>query len=522
MAATEMTFEKTIPQDRAAVGAEQTSMEQSRRIRLVICLSIVLIVTAKLLFYSTELLRDPDNWWQVKVGLDILANRAIPVVDTYSHTFAGQPWIAKEWLGQVLLASGYKALGWNGVVFITVSAVGLMTFILTWYLSAALKPVVTIAVVMIITVFVSGVYNARPLIFSLPIIVLWTAMLFQAARDRQAPPFWLLGVIALWANLHGTFTFGFVIAAFAGLDFLARARLSQPRLLAKWILFGLLCPLVTMINPYGLKAILATFTVASGNEAVAYINEWSPFNARTDVFLEVLLLIVVAALLITRVRIRWTYAAFFIFTLHLFLAYSRFQYLWLLLVPIVLAADIAEQFPALSTRKWMGESRDILERAVAKYFHRISAVIVACWFAVAALFLNFSTAAPSDNTAASGALAFAKTHGLSGNVMNAYNFGGTLIFHGIKTYIDGRTDQLFLNGFMNATVKMGTAAGKPVLQKSIDEHAIRWALLEPDDETIPFFNELSGWRKAYDDKFAVIYVNDNSPTSACEKECQGQ
>jgi hypothetical protein len=509
MAATEMTLEKTIPQPMRTFGDENVSMEQSRRIRLTICLSLVLIVTAKLFFYASELLRDPDNWWQVKVGLDMLASRTIPAVDTYSHTFAGQPWIAKEWLGQVLLATGYKSFGWSGVIFLTVSAVGLMTFILAWCLSAVLKPIVTIVVVMVITFFVSAVYNARPLIFSLPIMVLWTAMLFQAARDRQAPPFWLLGLIALWANLHGTFTFGFVIAAFAGLDFLARVRLSQPRLLAKWIAFGLLCPLVTLINPYGVKAILATFTVASGNEAVARISEWNPFNARTDGFSEVLLLTVVAALLVTRIRIRWTYAAFFIFTLHLFLAYSRFQYIWLLLVPIVLAADVAEQFPALSTRRWLGETRDTLERAVVKHFYRISCMMVAGWLAGAAIFLNYSTVSPSDRTSASNALAFAQTHSLSGNVLNAYNFGGTLIFHDIKTYIDGRTDQLFLNGFMNATFEMGTAAGKPILQKTIEDHNIKWALLEPDDKRIPFFNELSGWRKAYDDKFAVVYVNDN-------------
>ena len=332
---------------------------------------------------------------------------------------------------------------------------------------------------------------------------------FKLPGTGRAPPFWLLGLIALWANLHGTFTFGFVIAAFAGLDFLARTRLSQPRTLAKWVAFGLLCPLVTLINPYGIKAILATFTVASGNEAVAYISEWNPFNARTDVLSEILLLIVISALLVTRIRIRWTYAAFFIFTLHLFLAYSRFQYLWLLLVPVILAADIAEQFPALSTGRWMQEKRDVLERAIAKHYRRITGVIVASWFAIAAIFLNFSTVTPSDETSASGALAYARTHDLSGNVLNSYNFGGTLIFHGIKTYIDGRTDQLFLNGFMNATIKMGTAAGKPILQKTIEEHAIKWALLKADDERIPFFNELSGWRKAYDDKFAIIYVNDN-------------
>ena len=509
MAATEMDFGKTSPQGVSGLGHEQALMEQSRRIRLVICLLMVLAVTAKLLFYSSELLKDPDNWWQVKVGLDMLANRVIPVADTYSHTFAGQPWIAKEWLGQVLLASGYKSFGWSGVIAITVSSVGLMTFILTWYLSAALKPLVAIGVVLVATFYTSPVYNARPLIFSLPIIVLWTALLFQAARERRPPPFWLLALIALWANLHGTFTFGFVIAAFAGLDFLARARLSQPRVLVQWIAFGLLCPLVTLINPYGMNAILATFTVASGNEAVAYISEWNPFNARTDVLSEALLLLVVAALLITRTRIRWTYAAFFIFTLHLFLAYSRFQYLWLLLVPIVLATDIAKQFPALSTRHWMGEARDGLERAIARHYRRITGVIVVGWFTACAAFLNFSTVAPSDATSASGALAFAQEQGLSGNVLNSYNFGGTLIFRGIKTYIDGRTDQLFLNGFMNATIEMGTAAGKPILQKTIEDHNIKWALLTPDDARIPFFNELSGWKQAYKDEFAVVYVNGN-------------
>jgi hypothetical protein len=509
MSVTEMNMQKTAGQEADPLRDELSAMQQSRRIRLVICLLLVLIVTAQLCLSPAGLLLDPDNWWQVKVGLDIVANRAVPAVDTYSYTFAGQPWIAKEWLGQVLLAAGYTVFGWNGVVFVTISAVALMMFILTWYLSAALKPMVTIAAALAITFLAGSVYNARPLIFSLPIIVLWTAALFGAARDRQAPPFWLLTLIVLWANLHATFTFGFVIAAFAGLDFLSRVRLSQPKLLVKWIAFGLLCPLVAMINPYGVKAILATFTVASGNEAVPFITEWSPFNAQTDHFSEGALLIVVAALLLTGTRIRWTYAAFFIFTLHLFLAYSRFQYLWLLLIPIVLAAEIAQQFPALSAQKWMAEARDALEQTIVRYVRRISGAIVACWLAVAAIFLNFSAVTPSDTMSAAGALAFARAHNLSGNVLNSYNFGGTLIFHGIKTYVDGRTDQLFLDGFSNAAAEMGTPSGKPILRREIDERAIKWALLTADDSRIAFFNELAGWRKAYEDKFALIYVNEN-------------
>ncbi|WEZ83055.1 hypothetical protein P6U16_19430 [Rhizobium sp. 32-5/1] len=463
-------------------------------------------VTLFLCLYARTLLQDPDNWWQVKVGLDLLASRTIPTVDTYSHTFAGQPWIAKEWLAQVILGAGYSIFGWSGVAFITVTAVAAAMFLLAWSLSASLKPTIAIAVTLAITIAVGPVYNARPLIFSFPIIVLWTALLFQAARETRSPPFWALSLILLWANLHATFTFGFVIAAFAGLDCLSRVWFRQPKLIAKWVLFGLLCVLVAMINPYGFKAILATFTVASGNEAVSFIDEWMPFNARSDVGAEVALLIVVAAILISGLRVRWTYAAFFVFTLHLFLSYSRFQYLWLLLVPVVLAVDVAVQFPVLSRQKWLMEPRERLEKALSAYAGRISAVLVACWVATAVVFISYSTVAPAAKNFVSGALAYARQQGLTGNVFNAYDFGGSLIFHGIKTYIDGRTDQLFLGGFTQATIDMGTSAGKPILEAQLERYDIRWALLTVKDNRIPFFQELPGWRQVYDDEFSVIYV----------------
>ena len=108
-------------------------------------------------------------------------------------------------------------------------------------------------------------------------------------------------------------------------------------------------------------------------------------------------------------------------------------------------------------------------------------------------------------TAASGALAYARDHQLSGNVLNSYNFGGTLIFHGIKTYVDGRTDQLFLGGFTKADDATGHSDGKPLLEAQLKKYAIGWALLTADDTRIPFFAEL-GWKRAYADDDAVIYL----------------
>ena len=61
---------------------------------------------------AKSLLADPDSHWHVTVGNWILAHGAVPTVDIYSFTFAGQPWIAKEWLSQILLALAYDVGGW--------------------------------------------------------------------------------------------------------------------------------------------------------------------------------------------------------------------------------------------------------------------------------------------------------------------------------------------------------------------------------------------------------------------------
>ena len=98
-------------------------------------------MAAVLAAFAGSILQDPDSWWQVKVGLDFLANRTFPTVDPYSYTFAGQPWIAKEWLGQVLLALAYRAGGWNGVVTLIIATISLTVFLMGWFLSAWLKPI---------------------------------------------------------------------------------------------------------------------------------------------------------------------------------------------------------------------------------------------------------------------------------------------------------------------------------------------------------------------------------------------
>ena len=76
-------------------------------------------------FYGSlagRLLADPDTLIHVAVGRSIAAHHAVPWTDTFSHTFAGAPWIAKEWLSQILFAGADALAGWAGVALLAAAA----------------------------------------------------------------------------------------------------------------------------------------------------------------------------------------------------------------------------------------------------------------------------------------------------------------------------------------------------------------------------------------------------------------
>ena len=69
------------------------------------------------------LLNDSDTYWQIAVGQWILDHNALPRVDIYSFTKAGEPWVSSSWLSQVLLAASYSLAGWTGPVVLAAACI---------------------------------------------------------------------------------------------------------------------------------------------------------------------------------------------------------------------------------------------------------------------------------------------------------------------------------------------------------------------------------------------------------------
>src|SRR5687767_7827743 len=54
---------------------------------------------------------DPDTWWHLRVGREILDTGSVPSVDSWSIAGAGRPWVSQDWGSNVLMAALHEAGG---------------------------------------------------------------------------------------------------------------------------------------------------------------------------------------------------------------------------------------------------------------------------------------------------------------------------------------------------------------------------------------------------------------------------
>ena len=204
------------------------------------------------------LLNDPDTYLHIAAGRWMLAHFELPVHDPFSHSLAGASWIPHEWLAEVVLALVYRAGGWSGIVLAGAACFAVSMTVLTRFLLRHYEPFSALIVVIMGGSLVLGHLLVRPHLIALPLLVIWCGYLLAARDTGSAPPAWLLGVMLLWANLHGSFTFGLALVVFLG----AEAILSPGRRVRealRWGLFGLLAMIASLTTPNGLAGFVEPF-----------------------------------------------------------------------------------------------------------------------------------------------------------------------------------------------------------------------------------------------------------------------
>ena len=447
--------------------------------------------------FAPALISDGDPYWHIAAGEWILAHGAIPTTDPFSHTFQGAPWTAHEWLSEVVFATAYRFGGWEGIRVLAGLAGMATTFLLARELLKYLNPVPALAFLMVAAANLGVAADVRPQFLAFPIIVAWLGELLDARRQGRAPGWKLLPLMVLWANLHGSFILGIALLGPFGLEALMDNWRNWRVILRDWALVTLGVLLAALINPTGIWGLIFPLQLMS-IPALSFISEWGSSTFEKLRPFEITLLAALFFCFFRGVRIPLIRLALLLGFLHMALQHTRFSTVLILTGTLLLAEPIAATLKSLV--KDTANSRSVRVKASA-----FAAAFILCF---ATLRLQIPVVIPDDEQTPISALASVPDNVLQQPVFNDYEFGGYLIFKGVRPFIDGRAD-MYGNEFMREYIGL-QELDNAAIAETLDKYQIVWAIVHTDNRRGRIFNRVPGWRLHYQDNFASVFIRENA------------
>jgi len=473
-------------------------------------LSLSLVLFALLLGFLLNvvgdlLLGDPDTYWHIAVGRWILRTGSFPWVDHMSHTFEGHPWIARDWLSEIIFALSYEAGGWRAVAGVTLGAIALTFTLLFAELARQMRLTTALSIAMLAFALSSIHFLARPHILAYPILVVWLAGLVRAVESRTPPSLFLLPLMTLWANLHGSFTLGLAVGGLLAIEAIfASCPKQRLKTLLRWAIFLGAATAAGLVTPYGYRSAFVTAQVFGGSEALDYMNEWRPMGF-SNIFPGPLIVVLVFFGFLVGVKIKFMRLIIITTMFYMMLVHVRMVPIFALVTPLMIASSLCAQFPFLSVASQAHNQPiffDKLLRASRPHYALIMSVLIV---GPSVMAFYERSIAPRDNISPVAAVDYILRTDPSGRLYNDFAFGGYLIFRDVKTFIDGRTDQLFSGGFLARTFERSDKLNDEAFFELLDEYKVSSALVHPNSGAAAKLGRSRSWRREYGDGIAVVY-----------------
>ncbi len=457
--------------------------------------------------FGPSMLRDGDTFWHVAAGQWILAHHAVLRTDPFSFTMAGQPWQAHEWLAEVAMALAYRAGGWAGVVALYAAVLAALAATLGVALARAMPAAAALVALVLALCCVAPNLLARPHLAGLLLLAWWVAALLRGVA-RGRPPWAALPLMALWANLHGGYMLGLVLAVPLGLEAVAaRGPGSRGGLrgwlrgAAPWGGFVALAAGCASLTPQGPAGLLFPFRLVR-LASLAMVTEWRAPDFSQPQPVELAVLAALFVLLSRGVRLPAWRLLTLLGLVHLALAQNRQGMVLGVAGALLLAGPLGAALggPGAVRAARPGETDRPVRPAWA---WRAWGPVLAGVAAVALVGLRV-TLPPRIEDAASAPVAALRAvpAALAARpVLNAYDFGGYLILHGVRPFVDGRTDlygDAFLGGY-RALARDPAALGAAVARWDLG-----WAILPPGSAMARLLALQPGWRVLHADAVAVV------------------
>jgi len=462
-------------------------------------------------FILTRTPQDADLWWHLRAGQEMWEQKTILLTDQFSHTRAGEPWTNAFWLSEIVFYLLYQVGGFFALsVFVSLAGAG--TFLLI-YRRLPGNPFLNCAVILLAVVTAAPIWSPRPQIISFFLLAWLDKWLTEHESGKNRPLWILLPLFALWANLHGGWTWGFLLllAFLSGAAF--QKMLKMPVLegvterdwknIKTMVLWTALGALAIGLNPNGLALWKLPFHTLNVS---LQIQEWlSPDFHRIDFhpLLWMLFLLLIAARFAPS-RPDWI-ALFKVigFAYLTFISQRNIAPFAIVAAPVL--ADWGNTISANLKKSRSGGNSQTLDRPLPAWVKTLINILILGSLSAFAILRAYWLSMPAMVNVAvpAGAVAWIKQNHPEPRLFNSYNWGGYLTWAlpEYPVFIDGRAD-LYGDEFIDEWREIVNGSDKGLAL--LDQRGVNLILLEPNWPLLDIL-PLEGWDLLYRDEKSVLY-----------------
>src|SRR5882724_377557 len=463
-------------------------------------------------FFAARPISDGDFWFHLKTGEYIIRTGMIPRTDLFSFTNYGRPWIAHGWLSGVVFYVLYSRLGFNALIFIFALLVAL-AFSIVFRRSDSHPFIAGFATLLGVWTVLPTV-GVRPRVFTLLLSSVFLAILTRYARSGTGRAiWWLVPLMALWANLHGGYLIGLALIALTVVGIPLDAWAAGEKVQALWprlrtlaiVMVG--CVLAALLNPYGLRIYTFPIGVLLSPVFQGVVVDWlSPdFHQPESLPLLLLILLTIAALALSPKRVRPSELLFFLAALYATLKSQRHLVLLVLVAVPLLADHLQNWLGSTSFGKSFGQPASPEATARQPILLSLLLLLPLVIFAVK---LKSTLYAPPRQELVEvplKAVDYLKENQITGNTFTDPNIWGGYVIWTLPNnpvYIDGR--DVYTEAFVREYVEI--VSGQADWRGPFDRYSVRMAIVTPKSLLVRGLKESTAWQQVFQDDMAVVFV----------------
>lgn len=438
------------------------------------------------LLYGVSIERDALNtfgWqndvsWHVVNGLWMVTNHKIQLTNTLTWTAYGTYWSDPEWLWDYIVGAFYGLKGWP---FVSLLGMGIFTAILGLLTYNFIKEEKTGAweaiILIIFATSIAPFAEMRPQLAS----YLFFLLALQAIQTKSNKYLWLVTLaLPLWSNMHGS---AVLWVCLLGLELFLNLKVWRETQYPHLMIISII---LLLLRPGGIALwfdYLFQQTYASNFNTIA---EWMSPNFHLLPFLFPLLMLGIGWFVIlpkaTILRDKYWLA---IGTVAGLVA-SRFLPYTLLIVMVLMPKYLSPRLPVS-----------------LPFPEKLNKALPMIWTVLLVVYLGFNAQKPFASPPENGAALYLSQHQAQ-NIVNRYDWGGTLEWYGLSPMADGRNIWMTYP-WWKAYLDM--FRGQMPINDFLKQVApnVDWVCWSPNTPIAWQMDQSIEWQRVYSDTKAVVW-----------------